>query len=121
MVTAAAPQVAVQDGVTVVSLVGAEYENLDERLLDGIRAALLDIAQSTNPPLMVLDLSHTKFFGSAFIEILFRVANRMKNRGGKFALCGLTQYCAEVIHITHLDSLWPVLPESSAAVAKLKQ
>ena len=32
-----------------------------------------------------------------------------------------TQYCAEVIHITHLDSLWPVLPETSAAVAKLKE
>jgi anti-sigma B factor antagonist len=120
MLAAAAPQVAIQDGVTVVSLVGAEYENLDERLLDGIRTALLDIAQTTNPPLMVLDLSHTKFFGSAFIEILFRVANRMKTRGGKFALSGLTEYCAEVIHITHLDSLWPVLPETAAAVARLK-
>lgn len=121
MIAAAAPQVAVQDGVTVVSLVGAEYENLDERLLEGIRTALLDIAQTTNPPLMVLDLSHTKFFGSAFIEILFRVANRMKNRGGKFALSGLTKYCAEVIHITHLDSLWPVMPDTAAAVAKLKE
>ena len=120
MVTTAAPQLAVQDGVTIVSLVGPEYESLDERLLDGIRTALLDIAQATNPPLLVLDLSHTKFFGSAFIEILFRVANRMKNRGGKFAISGLTEYCAEVIHITHLDSLWPVLPNSSDAVAKLK-
>ncbi len=121
MFTAAAPQVTVQDGVTIVSLVGLEYENLDERLLDGIRTALLDIAQVVAPPLMALDLSHTKFFGSAFIEILFRVANRIKNRGGKFALCGLTEYCAEVIHITHLDSLWPVLPDSSSAVAKLKE
>ena len=120
MITVAAPQVAVQDGVTVVSLVGPEYENLDERLLDGIRTAVLDIAQAANPPLLVLDLSHTKFFGSAFIEILFRVANRMKNRSGKFAISGLTEYCAEVIHITHLDSLWPVLPNSSAGVAKLK-
>lgn len=121
MFTAAAPQVTVKDGVTVVSLVGPEYENLDERLLEGIRKSLLDIAQSTTPPLMVLDLSHTKFFGSAFIEILFRVANRIKNRGGKFALSGLTEYCAEVIHVTHLDSLWPVVSESSAAVAKLKE
>lgn len=121
MFTAAAPQVTIQDGVTIVSLVGPEYENLDERLLEGIRTALLDIAQATNPPLLVLDLSHTKFFGSAFIEILFRVANRIKNRGGKFALSGLTEYCAEVIHVTHLDSLWPVVSESSAAVAKLKE
>ena len=121
MFTAAAPQVTLQDGVTIVSLVGPEYENLDERLLDGIRTSLLDIAQGLTAPVMALDLSHTKFFGSAFIEILFRVANRIKNRGGKFALCGLTEYCAEVIHITHLDSLWPVLPDSASAVAKLKE
>lgn len=118
--TAAAPQLTIQDGVTVVSLVGPEYESLDERLLDRVRNSLLDIAQTTNPPLMVLDLSHTKFFGSAFIEILFRVANRIKNRGGKFALSGLTEYCAEVIHVTHLDSLWPVLPDCAAAVAAVK-
>lgn len=121
MFTAAAPQVSVQDSVTIVSLVGPEYENLDERLLEGIRTALLDIAQRVTPPLLALDLSHTKFFGSAFIEILFRVANRVKNRGGKFALCGLTEYCAEVIHITHLDSLWPVVADSAAAAAKLKE
>ena len=120
MFTAAAPDVTVQDGVTIASLVGPEYENLDERLLEGIRKALLDIAQAVTPPLLVLDLSHTKFFGSAFIEILFRVANRVKNRGGKFALCGLTEYCSEVIHITHLDSLWPVLSDCPSAVKALK-
>jgi anti-anti-sigma factor len=116
MTGVAAPLISVQDNVTVVALVGAEYENLDQCLLEGIRNSLLDVAQSADPPLLVLDLSHTKFFGSAFIEILFRVANRLKNRNGRFALANLTDYCAEVIHVTHLDSLWPVVATTQDAI-----
>ncbi|MDB5386110.1 MAG: hypothetical protein JWM11_1756 [Planctomycetaceae bacterium] len=119
MTGVATPQISVQHNVTIVALVGVEYESLDERSLEGIRTSLLDIAQQADPPLMVLDLSQTKFFGSAFIEILFRVANRLKNRKGRFALCNLTEYCAEVIHVTHLDSLWPVVSSTDEAVARL--
>lgn len=121
MTGVATPLISVQDNVTVVALVGVEYESLDERLLEGIRTALLEVAEQADPPLMVLDLGHTKFFGSAFIEILFRVANRLKNRNGRFAISNLTEYCAEVIHVTHLDSLWPVVATTAEAVAKLTE
>jgi anti-anti-sigma factor len=69
---------------------------------------------------VVLDLSHTRFFGSAFIELLFRAYNRVNEReGGVFALSGLTEYCAEVIAVTHLDRLWKVYPTRAAAVKAL--
>jgi len=121
MSAAAAPLISVQDDVTVVALVGPKYENLTERVVDELRDELLDAAQKCSPPLMVVDLAQTKFFGSGFIEILFRVANRLKNRHGKFAICNLTEYCREVIHVTHLDSLWPVLESRQNAIEKLKE
>lgn len=116
-----APVISVQDGVTVVALNDAEYENLNERLVDSLRITLLDVAQKAEPPLLVVDLGNTSFFGSAFIEVLFRVANRLKNRNGKFAICNLTEYCFEVIHVTHLDTLWPVVASRDEAVQKLLQ
>jgi anti-anti-sigma regulatory factor len=65
----------------------------------------------------VLDLSHTKFFGSAFIEIMFRAWNRLGSRpGGSFAISGLTPYCSEVIATTHLDRLWPIFDTQDDAV-----
>ncbi|MCA9072012.1 MAG: STAS domain-containing protein [Planctomycetaceae bacterium] len=109
-----------QEGVTVIAL-GPEYENLDEAILDDLRKVILDAVASADPPLVVLDLSHTKFFGSAFIEILFRAWNRIEQQKGEFCLCGLTPYCAEVIDVTHLNRLWSIFDDREAAVSALKK
>ena len=111
--------VARQDGVTIISL-GPDYENLDDAVLEDLRKLILDAVADANPPLVVLDLSHTKFFGSAFIEILFRAWNRIvKQDGGEFCLSGLTPYCAEVIDVTHLNRLWSIYNTREEAVAAL--
>jgi len=114
------PEVRVDNGVTVVAL-GPQFENLDEWILDGVRDTLLAVSQKADPPLVVLDLSHTKFFGSAFIEVLFRLWNRLNTReGGQFAISGLTPYCAEVLAITHLDTLWRTFAQREEAVRALR-
>lgn len=109
-----------QEGVTIIAL-GPEYENLDEAILDDLRKLILDAVASADPPLVVLDLSHTKFFGSAFIEILFRAWNRVQQQNGEFCLSGLTPYCAEVIDVTHLNRLWSIYKTREEAVAALKK
>lgn len=119
MPAARTPAVETQHGVTVIHL-GPEYENLDESLLDELRASILDVAETADPPKVVLDLSHTKFFGSAFIEIMFRAWKRVDARGGTFALSGLTKYCAEIVEVTHLDRLWQIYPDRDAAVAAIR-
>ncbi|MBW3540983.1 MAG: STAS domain-containing protein [Planctomycetes bacterium] len=115
-----APKPEKQDGVTVLAL-GPRYESVDEHVLDEIREATLEAARTADPPRLVIDLSHTNFFGSAFIEILFRAYNRLNERpDGRFAISGLTQYCAEIIQVTHLDRLWSVYGTREEAVAALK-
>jgi anti-anti-sigma factor len=80
-----------------------------------------DVARCADPPLVILDLSHTKYFGSAFIEILFRAWNRLKGRdGGRFCISGLTPYCKEVIEVTHLNELWKIFDTLDQAIADLK-
>jgi anti-anti-sigma factor len=111
-----APHVTRRDDVTVIAL-GRDYENLDEHRLEEVSLVIFETAQNADPPLVVLDLSHTKFFGSAFIEIMFRAWNRLNARpGGSFAISGLTPYCAEVIETTHLDRLWPVFKTDEEAI-----
>ena len=113
------PRISRQNGVTVIEL-GPEFENLDEHVLEGLREPVLEATQNADPPRVVLDLSHTTFFGSAFIELLFRAYNRVNERpDGVFALSGLTEYCAEVISVTHLDRLWKIYPTLAAAVKSL--
>ncbi|QDT65940.1 STAS domain-containing protein [Calycomorphotria hydatis] len=112
-------QVEKQEDVTVIHL-GPEYESLDESLLDKIREKIQNVTQAADPPLMVIDLSHTRFFGSAFLEVLFRTWNHLKKQpGGEFAISGLTPYCAEILEVTHLDSLWSIHETVPQAVAAL--
>jgi anti-anti-sigma factor len=111
------PEVTVDHGITVIEL-GTGYESVDERALDsGLRTSLLQSAEAADPPVVLLDLSHTTFFGSSFIEILFRLWNRLNSRpGGNFAICGLTTYCLEVLRITHLDTLWRLYATRDEAI-----
>ena len=119
MIQDRSPNISRRNGVTIVAL-GSEYENIDESSLDELTKAILDVASTADPPHVVLDLAHTQFFGSSFIEVLFRAWNRLNAReGGRFALSGLTKYCREVIGTTHLDRLWRVYANADEAVEAL--
>lgn len=118
MVSPKTPEVHKSGIVTVISF-GPQFETLDEFTLDQIRDFVLETAKAADPPRIVIDLRYTKFFGSSFIEVLFRVWNRVNGVGGKFALAGLTSYCREVLEVTHLDKLWPMLPTEAEAVAAI--
>ena len=109
-----------QDGITIVEL-GPEYDALEDHLLEDLQNFLMELATDLDPPMMVLDLSHTKYFGSSFLQVLFRVWNRLCSyEGGTFALSGLTPYCAEVLEVTHLDHLWEKYPNVETAIEKMR-
>ena len=113
------PEIRKRGDVTVI-VFGPQFETLDEYMLDQIREFVLDSAKIADPPKIVIDLSYTKFFGSSFIEVLFRVWNRVNGQSGcAFALAGLTPYCREVLEVTHLDKLWPLHPTVDAAMAAI--
>jgi anti-anti-sigma factor len=113
------PETTTQNGVTVVRL-GDGCDAIDEGNVEEVNAFLLELAQSADPPTIVIDLSRITFFASSFIEVLFRVWNRLNRRQGHFALCGLTQYCGEVIHVSRLDTLWDLYPDAASAVSALE-
>lgn len=107
-----------QNGVTIVRL-GSGYDAIDEVNVEPILELLLDLADSADPPKLVIDLSRITFFASSFLEALFRVWNRLNRRNGRFALCGLTGYCAEVLHVSRLDTLWDLYADSESAAGVL--
>ena len=117
---ALAPEVVVEGPVTVIAL-GPGYQIVDETVLDGgLGESLMEVAIDADPPVVLLDLSHTRFFGSSFIEVLFRMWTRLHAKpGGAFAVCGLTPHCLDVLKVTHLDTLWRLFPNREEAVRSL--
>lgn len=105
-------------GVTIIEL-GTSYDSLDERSLEEFGEVLLAEATYADPPCLILDLSRTAFIGSSFIELLVQAWKRLKQRRGHMALCALQPFCAEVLRIARLDTIWPIYPSRSEALAAM--
>ena len=71
-------------------------------------------------PQVLLDLSGVKFFGSSFIEVLYRLWKQMESRQGRFVLSGLHPFCREVLQVTNLDKLWTIAPDRESGLALLR-
>jgi anti-anti-sigma factor len=107
-------------GPTLVAHLGSAYDSLLDDSLERVERFLLDCADTPDIQHLVVDLSKTSFFGSRFIESLFRAYNRMKRKGGRFALCGLQPYPREIIEISNLHTIWPLFASPDEAVRLLQ-
>jgi anti-sigma B factor antagonist len=109
-----------QQGVCVVA-VGPRAQLIDEMILDPVTKELLAVTSAAKPPTVLIDLSHTTFFGSGFLESLFRVWKGLQARpNAKMAICGLHPHCREVLEITHLDKMWPLYGTRAEALAAMQ-
>ena len=106
-------------GPTQVVHLGSAYNSLNESSVESVESFLLKCADDPGTKNLVVDLSHTQYFGSRFIEALFRAHNRMKRKGGKFALSGLQPYPEEVVRISRLDTIWTLYRNAEEAVRSL--
>lgn len=105
--------------VTVLSLTH-RCQMIEDSLLEPLGRDLITAIQGLSSPHAVLDLSVTRFFGSGFIELLLRIWRTLQqHEDARFALCGLQQYCREVLEVTHLDQLWPIVPTVDEAIAAI--
>ena len=109
------PTVARREGVTLVSLTDA-HDSLDEVHIQRLTDPLLSVAESADPPLVVIDLSQTTMFGSAFLALLIRMWRCLASRNGRFGLAGLTPHCLEVVKATHLHEVWETFETPDEAI-----
>lgn len=97
-----------------------EYTAFDQVQLAETQRSLFDAIEAASNPRIIVDLSKTRYFGSEFLEVLFRVWHRVNKKQGKFALAGIHPPALETLQITHLDSLWPIHATVDAAMAAMR-
>lgn len=116
--TNSGPLTVVKEGNVTVAIFGAAQRHLSEIGLEAIQTQLVNIAQTAQPPRLILDMAETEFFGSSFIEVLFKVWRQLNEQpNAKFAISGLQEHCREVLQITNLYKLWPIYTTRAEAVA----
>jgi stage II sporulation protein AA (anti-sigma F factor antagonist) len=107
-----------QDDFTVVEL-DRSYDALDEQPIEALTELLLREIETRQPVQLVLDFSNTVYISSRVLEVLFRSWKRVKEHHGRMVLCSLSPFCAEVLHITHLDAIWEIEATREQAIERL--
>ena len=111
--------ISVEKGVTVVRL-GTDFASIyesDLARLDGLR----ELANTATPARVVIDLSHTRYFGSAFVGLLMATAARLKERGnGQLAISGATPFATMALETTKVDTILSLFASVDDAVATLR-
>jgi anti-anti-sigma factor len=104
-----------KDGVTILCT-GPSYTGLQYEALQEFGEILLSEVTQAVPPRFVIDMSSTTYVGSSFIELLVRAWKRVKNRNGTMALCAVQPFCHEILHVSRLDTIWPIYATRDEAV-----
>jgi anti-anti-sigma regulatory factor len=110
--------ISVERGVTVARL-GTGFESLYESDLVHLKS-VRELADTAAPPIILIDLSDTKYFGSAFIGFAIDIANRLKERGeGRLGICGLASFARMDFEKTKADTLLELFDDLDTAVSEL--
>lgn len=111
--------ISVEQGVTVVRL-GDDFASIYESdlvRLEGLR----ELADTVTPPQVVIDLSHTRYFGSSFIGFLMSTAGRLRDRGdGQLGISGVQPFATMALEATKADLLLSLFDGVDDAVASLR-
>lgn len=108
-----------EDEITLLTI-DENFRSLDELHIHELSTQLLELVRTLDPPLLVINLEGVNYFGSSFLEILFRLWNQLQKKDGELVLCSLQEHCREVIHVSNLDQLWKTFPSQSEALDYLR-
>lgn len=95
------------------SLIGEELSYELTGLLDKFEQSRLQNA--------VVDLEHSPYFGTSMLQAMTALWKRVRARGGKMAVCGVSDTGKEVLHVTRFDTLWPICATRKEALEAVAQ
>lgn len=107
-------------GDCVVILPAESIEHLRWDLIESAAEAVLQPLRGMETPIVVVDLSSVRYFGSVFLSLLLRCHKYVKERGGELVLCVPSPMARELLAVTALDTLWAIYDTREEALASLK-
>jgi anti-anti-sigma factor len=104
-----------QGDTLVVALPGTDITFADEEVLTEIDDVLYRLRESGAKHLIV-DFGQTVYFGSIILGSVLKLATRLRDSGGRFALCNLSENGREMLRIARFDTLWPIYGSRAEAL-----
>jgi anti-anti-sigma factor len=83
------------------------FEEVYERLLQVARTSAR----------LIIDLGRAKYIQAGLLGALLNVTRGSGARPGDLVLCELNGLCREILHVTRLDTIWPIYTTREEALA----
>ena len=84
-------------------------------------AALLQRLEAETPSRILLDLGQTRDCDSSALGFCTQLWKQVRGRGGRIALCNLSDSERQMLQVTKLDRLWPIYASRREALAALRK
>lgn len=78
---------------------------------------LLDFLNRSASANLVIDLAHGDYLGTSMLGALVKLWKRVSQRGGRLALCNVSENVIQVLRVTKLQTVWPIYSSREQAVA----
>jgi len=78
---------------------------------------LLDFLNHTASANLVIDLAHGDYLGTSMLGAMVKLWKRVSQRGGRLALCNVSDSVTQVLRVTKLQTVWPIYGNRDQALA----
>lgn len=110
---------AATDGSTlIVSSLGS----LGSLAGEEIAYELTDLLEQFDKPELtrvVIDLQKASYFGTSMLQVMTALWKRVRAKGGRLALCNVSETGLEILHVTRFDTLWPICGSREEALQEV--
>ena len=103
-------------GVTIVGFASPYLQS--EADIETVGAELRDLVETKGLTRLVLTFQGVRFVSSSMLAQLAQLQKAVSRAGGKLRLCSLGPSLLEVLHKSHLDRLFDVATDETAALNK---
>ena len=93
---------------TVVVTPSSSIESLTWDLVERAADTIMEPLNSQQAPMVIVDLSNVRHFGSVFLAMLLRCHKFVKRKNRELVLCGASDPSLELLRITALDTIWAI-------------
>ena len=97
-----------RQGSAIVLAPHASLGDLNEEQIQSETSQLVQLINHSGPILFVIDLQTGDYFGSAFLGAIVRLWKRVAQRGGRLALCHVSENIMQILRVTKLHTTWPI-------------
>jgi anti-anti-sigma factor len=102
-------------GVLIIAPAGDAISFRDVDVATAVNDVLTRVSAMPQPR-VVVDLGGSQYFGSIMIGAVSQFAERVRERGGVFAVCELSDDMKSVLAAMKLSDRWPTFDTQKAAV-----